>query len=162
MDAKILALTTKVGQLKKALAEKPVAATTTDKQSKTGREIFPGLSFAVEKWRAKKEGDTKVVDGKTYHWCPHHKNEGRWDGLYVTTHTADTHFTWRKNRRGANGGGASNGGASNGNGSNGGSAGADASTKLQVTDKLRSSLSTKLMLNDKDIDAICKEVGKEN
>ena len=35
-------------------------------------------------WRMKREGDTKIMDGKTWHWCTHHKLDGVFDGLYMT------------------------------------------------------------------------------
>ena len=39
-------------------------------------------------------------DGKKWFWCPHHKIEGKYDGLYVT-HKPKDHEEWlkRKNER---------------------------------------------------------------
>jgi len=36
-------------------------------------------------------------DGKTWYWCPHHKVEGSYDGLYVT-HKPEEHEEWKNNR----------------------------------------------------------------
>ena len=36
-------------------------------------------------------------DGKTWHWCPHHSYEGKYDGLYVT-HKPEDHDEWQKKK----------------------------------------------------------------
>ena len=36
-----------------------------------------------------KKGDHKKVNGVDYWWCPHHKWEGKFDGLYMTHKSAD-------------------------------------------------------------------------
>ena len=51
----------------------------------------------MEPWRIVKEGPTKVVDGKTWYWCPHHKREGLYDGMYVT-HPPDKHDEWQERK----------------------------------------------------------------
>ena len=166
-DAKILALTTKVGQLEKALAEKrpapdPVAAAKTAKHPKTGRNVFPG-QHQIEKWRGKKEGDEKVVDGRTYYWCPHHKYEGHYDGLYVSSHKASEHDIWKKNGKQSRNRWnkeASSGNAGSANG--GGTSNPSNKSKLVLNDRIKSVLTTKLMLNDDDVEQICKEINQGN
>ena len=38
-----------------------------------------------------------VKDGKTWHWCPHHVVEGKYDGLYVT-HKPEDHDEWQRKK----------------------------------------------------------------
>ena len=156
-DAKILALTTKIKELGKVVDKKPpgnnTAAATDVKKSSSGREVFPGR-YSIEKWRGTKEGDTKVVDGRTYYWCPHHKADGLYDGLYVSSHKAEDHFTWKQNRYPPKGKDASANG--------GGPPKSEPSAKLSLNDRLKSVLSCKLMLSDADVESICKEVNQEN
>ena len=60
----------------------------------------------IMKWRMKKEGDTKTVDGKTWYWCPTERREGVYDGLYmpereITTDEAEKHEEGSTNEGGA-------------------------------------------------------------
>jgi hypothetical protein len=99
-DAQIMALTTQLNQLKNQGTQqgtKPAALATTDpRQQQTAPRDVPQAerqkafqekrtddSFikGLPRWRTIKQGDTIVMDGKTFHWCPHHKTDD-WDGLY--------------------------------------------------------------------------------
>ena len=97
-DAKIMALTTQVEQLVEA--QKQFTALTTQKteykplQAQGSR---PGDFLSIKAWRMKKTENTVTRDGKTWHWCPHHKQEGEYDGLYVT-HKPEEHDEWKKNK----------------------------------------------------------------
>ena len=44
-----------------------------------------------------KKSDSIEKDGKTWHWCLHHKVDGTYDGLYVT-HRPEEHEDWKKNK----------------------------------------------------------------
>ena len=76
-DAKILALTTENNNPK-----------TTSSGSK---------KISIEDWRRVKKQDSVIVNGKTWHWCPHHKHPNNPDGLYVT-HRAEDHDQWKLRR----------------------------------------------------------------
>ena len=56
----------------------------------------PQLRIPV--WRTQKIGDKIDKDGKTWWWCPHHKKEGLFDGLYMT-HKPSEHDNWAKNKK---------------------------------------------------------------
>ena len=134
-DAKIVALTTKVENLAKALATNSSAngrSGGSDQKGKDGKNEnrFPPLA----EWRKKKDGASKIVDGVTWYWCPKHKAEGKFDGLYVK-HKPDNHDSWKdeqKKRRGKPNKKNGNGGSS------------DSSKTLTLSDKLKSALLTKM------------------
>ena len=44
----------------------------------------------IPKWRMKKEIPQCNHNGKTWYWCPHHKKEGLFDGLYMP-HKSEDH-----------------------------------------------------------------------
>ena len=56
-----------------------------------------GNFLSIKFWRMKKTEDTLERDDNTWYWCPHHKMEGAYDGLYVT-HKAGEHDKWKKNK----------------------------------------------------------------
>ena len=45
----------------------------------TNNDFIDGLA----RWRIKNVRPSKVVDSKTYYWCPHHLKEGKWNRMYV-------------------------------------------------------------------------------
>ena len=49
-------------------------------------------------WRTKKGKDKVEKDGKTWWWCPHHKREGYFDGLYMPHKPCD-HDKWAENKK---------------------------------------------------------------
>ncbi len=80
-DAQLLAPATQVAELKAAKADgrpTPSANTTNGKEN----DLVGG---SMPKWRTVKDGLTKIVDGKTWHWCSqHHHKDNLWNGLYVS------------------------------------------------------------------------------
>jgi hypothetical protein len=91
-DVKIAALTTQLQDLKHHVL-------TTDsgdnKDKATGTSKKRGGQ--IDAWRMKKKGNHKRVDGVDYWWCPHHKWEGHFDGLYMP-HKPEDHDEWKRNR----------------------------------------------------------------
>ena len=97
-DAKIMALTTQVEQL--VAAQQQMLAYTTQKKvtfSTPNEAPKDGDYLSIKAWRMKKTEDIIQQHGKTWYWCPHHKVEGSYDGLYVT-HKPDEHDEWKKNK----------------------------------------------------------------
>ena len=108
-DAKILALTTIVNNLEKngktALAT-GVVPPSTNKDKKEGdtrnpeaieasknykmRTTDDNYLYGIARWRLVKDGETKIRNGITFHWCPHHVKSGMWNGMY-STHTPADH-----------------------------------------------------------------------
>ena len=88
-DAKILALTTLNHELQNGKkAGKSYAGAVTG-----GGVAEKEWVFTLDPWRIVKECSSKTVDDKTWHWFPHHKREGKYDGIYVA-HTPDKHDEW--------------------------------------------------------------------
>ena len=56
-------------------------------------------STSVEAWRMKKKSDSVERDGKTWHWCPHHKLPGVFDGLYMQHKPGKGHDEWLPRRK---------------------------------------------------------------
>ena len=65
-----------------------------------GNSSTNGNSFkhTVEEWRMKCDGDRKVVGGKEYFWCPHHRLEGVFDGLYMQHKPGCGHDEWQERK----------------------------------------------------------------
>ena len=91
-DTKIMALTTSVTKLEQQLKDKTALTTNT----KSGG----GGSVQIEDWRKKKGSATKLVDGKTYYWCPKHVRDGDYNGLYVCSHKPKEHDEWAQDKKG--------------------------------------------------------------
>ncbi len=91
-NAKIMALTTALEEIKKNNSSKSTdAANATDGGGKVNK-------FAtLEEWRMKFDGDIKVVSGRTFYWCKHHKGK-HYDGLYVSSHSPEHHDAWVKDK----------------------------------------------------------------
>ena len=86
-DAQILALTTIMENMKsKSGGTVLVTKADTYKEKTTNDEFINGLEI----WLNLKTDKTKVVKGHTYSWCPHHVQEGMWNGMYVT-HKLEDH-----------------------------------------------------------------------
>jgi len=98
-DAKIMALTTEVQQLR-AETKQFSAMVTNNSSGKPKGSASSDTSkdfLSIKSWRMVKTNDSVERDGKTWYWCPHHKVEGSYDGLYVT-HKAEEHDEWKNNR----------------------------------------------------------------
>ena len=97
-DAKILPLTMVVENIKKDNSGgKSLTSSAINKSAHlTNREAWEAkvtdgeFIDGLTRWRIKKEGPRKTVNGREYFWCPHHVKEGKWNGMYVT-HRPDQH-----------------------------------------------------------------------
>jgi hypothetical protein len=139
-DAKIMALSTQLAALEKAFVSTKSSFTSKSDDDKTG---VPGARN-VQKWRAvKNKGEKCEVDGLTWWWCPKHKLEGSFDGLYVRHHPND-HVDWqkRKDDRKKQQQGLSEGGRNN------------VPQKLSMSDKLKTALMTKYDFSETEIEDI--------
>ena len=87
----VSALVTKVSSLEKLLEEKNGGATALATSSEKPKLAFP-------EWRTKKGKDSVNRDGKQWWWCPHHKKEGLFDGLYMTHKPCD-HDEWLEKKK---------------------------------------------------------------
>ena len=84
-SAKVIsALTTKLNYLEEKLNSSAPSALATSAEK-------PELKIPV--WRTEKKEASVQRDGKTWWWCPHHKKEGLFDGLYMT-HKPSEHDEW--------------------------------------------------------------------
>ena len=90
----ISALVTEVNDLKALLmSNKPQANATENKpqQSKKKDKLF------VDEWRIINKGKSCTRDSATWHWFPHHKREGLYDGMYMP-HKACDHYEWKRKK----------------------------------------------------------------
>ena len=131
-DVQIQALRTEVQQLKNNRL---------NSQNSTGNSFSSGNQnnghIHIDAWRkSKTKGDTCLMDGKQWWWCPEHKREGDFDGLYVTHPPGDGHQKWLARRRRAKRDPAG-GNSSYNSGSNTGSA-----NSLVLSDQMRQALLT--------------------
>ena len=152
----------------KELADTKLVALLTDhlKTSKSGDSLggkSSKTSTSVEGWRMKKKGDSLERDGKTWHWCPHHKLPGVFDGLYMPHKPGKEHDEWvskkkqRQERRKQGKASENSSGGSTG-GSGGSSTGSGNSTKLAFSDRLKTVLITKLSLSDADAQSLVGDI----
>ena len=134
-SAKVIsALVTKVASLegKIASSSSTFQANATDSSSSKPKLHIP-------EWRTIKKGEKLDKDGKTWWWCPHHKKEGLFDGLYMP-HKASEHDEWKKKKdeRMAARKAAKRGSSANSTKSNGGKS----KKKLELTDAMKNALVT--------------------
>ncbi len=141
-DAQIMALTTKLQEKTSTQPLTPVGSNTDSNNAKmTDDEFF--------NWRKTFKGASVERQGKTWDWCPHHKKEGHYDGLYYSNHTAETHEAWKA--KGKRGGGRTppptptNGKAS-----------------LKISDTLKNALCTNLCVSEEDLAKIIDSAESEN
>ena len=152
-DAKILALTTQVEKLVEMQSQLVANATQAPSQNRTMNPRFQFTEIAA--WRMKKGPEKLDRDGKTWFWCPHHKMEGQYDGLYVT-HRPEEHDVWlkRKNERLTRRRRAKE---NQNDSEHGKQPGEDGSKKLVISDSLKSALMTHMDVSPEQIDALVKE-----
>ena len=141
-DAKIMALSTQIAALEKALVTTNDTSSTT-KDTSSGK----GSNFrSIDAWRkVKNKGDECEVNGLTWWWCPKHKIDGSYNGLYVR-HRSEDHDDWqaRKDERKKQKGSSS-------------SKQNLESQKLSMSDKLKSALMTKCDLSESEINDLLTE-----
>ena len=87
----ISALATEVQNLKQKLAE-----TNTNQALATTEIKKPKLM--IPQWRTENKGNKVVRDNKTWWWCPHHKKEGLFNGLYMP-HKPEDHHKWAQEKK---------------------------------------------------------------
>ena len=119
----------------------------------------------MPEWRMKKEGPMKIVDGVEWFWCPHHRLEGVFDGLYMP-HKPEDHDKWKveKERKRAEynkNKGSSSGNSNNASGTN--DAKPSTSTqKLKLSDKMKAVLMTQFNCSVEEaknvVGDICKDL----
>ena len=150
----MMSLATTVEQLRGKLREKQANATTTRFNIRRPGEVNPNVdrskvgAFNIEKWRTIKSGDSKDFDGRTWYWCPRHKDkDGKYDKLYVTHKPGDHDNVMAKRRKMWNRKPAAPSGDTNSGG-----------TKLVVNQKLKEVLCTQMMLSDDEANNICNQV----
>ena len=150
-DARILALTTELAELRKT-AFSTQAAPATSKPVETKPGMISGTNVA--EWRTKFVGETLERNGETWKWCSHHKQPGKWEGLYWKDHCTATHDTWHKDRAAKRRNGGTKPPASTSVDKPPGEP-----KKLEVTDKLKTALATRLCVSEEDIARIMEESG---
>ena len=89
----ITALATQIQTLEKKLTSKSTALATSSGGNNKGNG-----KLGFPEWRTKKGKDKVERDGKTWWWCPHHKREGYFDGLYMPHKPCD-HDKWAENKK---------------------------------------------------------------
>ena len=146
-DATILALTT---ALKDVGTKQPAQSST---EEVGDHENVKGMRL-LKKWRTVFKGDTIVKDGVTHTWCPHHKNEGYYDGLYYHNHTPATHDQWREGKK--------NWKKNKDNGNDTSRATSGAQKSLKISDALKTALCTNLCISEEDLAKIVDSTDQEN
>ena len=99
-DAKILALATEVQELRDMHTKMYALASnggSSGQQKPSSTKTGGGSRVNIAEWRMKKSTPMVERDGKTWYWCPHHKYEDMYDGLYVT-HKPEEHDEWQKRK----------------------------------------------------------------
>ena len=144
-SAKVIsALTTKVNFLEEKLN---LASNNSAHATTAGN---PKLKIPV--WRTEKKGDSVQRDGKTWWWCPHHKKEGLFDGLYMT-HKPSEHDEWSRKQKEFY--------AKKKNKSNSAN-GSNASASLTLTDSMKQALMTQGNMSEDQAKACWAKVVQGN
>ena len=143
-DAQIMALTT-------ALQDKGTATSAKEQGTSVSANDAKMTDDEFFNWRTKFQGKTATRQGKVWTWCPHHKKEGHYDGLYYANHTPETHDAWKA--QGKRGGRKIT--PSTANPSNAGA-------NLQISDALKTALCTNLCLSEEDLAKIVDSAQAEN
>ena len=146
-ESKLRALATKLQQVESQLKNQISSSFSKSNNSSVSTKKKHG----IDEWRMFKKGESKVVNGITYWWCPHHKVEGKYDGLYMT-HKPSEHSAWKKDRDKRNEEWKAKRRGKKENTTSQGS-----QSKSVMSDKLKSILTSHLSCSDADADAIWKE-----
>ena len=98
-DAKIMALTTEMQELKEMHRNLMAFSSTAGQTSQSKTQSKGGGSrINIDAWRMTKTTPMVEKDGKTWYWCPHHVYEDKYNGLYVT-HKPEDHEDWVKRKQ---------------------------------------------------------------
>ena len=90
-DAQMIALLTNM----KANSGQKTKLLTPDKLKNPAPSVTGFNRNSYEEWQLMKVGDTKIINDKTWRWCPQH-NKGK--GLYVR-HPPGDHAKWLRSKR---------------------------------------------------------------
>ena len=113
----------------------------------------------VEKWRIVKDGDTKIVGGITWHWCPHHVLAGKWNGMYARHSPTDCPSMKGKKANGVVDSAKAAAATATGDAAK---VAAQSNATLDIQAKLKEVLCTNLCLSGDDVDKIFQEASAEN
>ena len=72
---------------------KPQANATENKSKQPNKKD----KLFVDEWRIKNIGEMITRDGATWYWCPYHKREGLYDGMYMP-HKACDQDEWKRKK----------------------------------------------------------------
>ena len=89
----ISALMTKVSSLENQISNSNKTNNQANATSSSGK-----AKLHIPEWRTVKKGESIEKEGNTWYWCPHHKKEGLFDGLYMP-HKASEHDEWAKKKK---------------------------------------------------------------
>ena len=85
------ALTTKIAELEQKLSSPQPGGS-------YGKVSLGTKKWGMAEWRMTKSfGEQVTRDGIIYYWCPHHKVEGKYNGLYMT-HPPSGHDEWQRKK----------------------------------------------------------------
>ena len=163
-EAKIIALTTQVEALRSQIVHRGGSNgdnRINNSNNQNGRSNGK-FNTDIPEWRMKNVGPSKEVDGVQYSWCPHHKLEGVFDGLYMTHKPGKENDEWKiekdrkraefKKRKDANKGTSDNS-ADNANAAKG-----DGNKNLNLSDKMKAVLMTKFNCSDEDAKNLVSDI----
>ena len=153
-DSAIVALLTKVNHLEKQLKSSASASSSSSAAGKSSKNPY----FTLDPWRMNKDGDTKVVDGKTWYWCPRHVLEGVYDGLYVT-HPPGDHDAWADRKRNWRKNKSSSGQSSSGNASG---ANPSSTDRLTLSNNLKAAMVTNFQCTSEQAERLWSEVVQDS
>ena len=162
-DVQLLALTTEYNSLVADQKKAATALATNGEANNSGggggggrpwkqRQTDDKYVDSLLRVRTVKDGDTKVIDGETLYWCPHHVHpKGLWSGLYVK-HPPEKHDEVMKRRSQFTKKTAATTAAA---GSAGGDEKPDAThSGLQLQGRLKEVMCTNLCMSSEDVDKL--------
>ena len=94
-EAKIVALTTELNATKKVFQAIMSSHVSGGQLGNNSNTTYSKGNIIIPEWCMKKMFEDSVFqDRKQFYWCPEHKYEGKYDGLYIT-HAPEKHGEWR-------------------------------------------------------------------